>query len=867
MMYQRFTYILGLPIFVFMTSVMTTFGQNSIESQLRSVLFSSKTSANEVPADFQIQKTVADNKRNLTFYYLRQMHEGLPILNGTAVVVQKNGSFYKTGDRFILQPMSVLSKSDLKSKEAVLDLVWEQLDGTKSPVRTVLLKKKGIETLQNSFYSENEIPVSDGIYFDGQVYKRVYEISIEMKDHLRWLSIFADAETGEILYQNNWIVSCSANNCSIREHVLGSFDSKNSHFLQMAPAPAPPPASQSYRVIPIPSESPVHGDFELVASPFDVNASPFGWHDDDGLPGHEYTITRGNNVYASEDTDDDNQPGFSPDGGANLSFDFPITNTNDPSTYLDAAITNLFYMNNIMHDVWYQYGFDEQSGNFQSNNYGNGGAQGDYVQAEAQDGSGTNNANFGTPPDGFRPRMQMYLWNPNGPSQLLSVNPPSSLAGTYTTGRANFGQPITSTPFSGDMALAYDSSGGDFMDACQQIVGSFMPGKIALVKRGGCNNDVKAMNCENAGAIGMVVMTNGFGNPEDMNESNPLNVTIPSVMVTRSLGFAIIAKLQADETVNITLYDHGWNGVTDSDLDNGIIAHEYGHGISNRLTGGASNSNCLSNDEQMGEGWSDWFGLMLTIKPTDVADQRRGIGTYVSLQSNDGPGIRPRPYSTSFGVNNFTYGSTNLSSISRPHGIGFIWSTMLWDMAWALIDKYGYDPDVYAGTGGNNRAMELVINGLKMQPCRPGFVDGRDAILEANALIYDSIDQCMLWKVFATRGLGANADQGSATSRTDQVEDFSMPGFCTLGLDDKQIIEESLRIFPNPTNGEITISVDPTAKMDEISIVDLNGRTVKTIKNVSGNQTTINLNQFNSGIYFVTILSNDNKITRKIVKN
>jgi len=41
----------------------------------------------------------------------------------------------------------------------------------------------------------------------------------------------------------------------------------------------------------------------------------------------------------------------------------------------------------------------------------------------------------------------------------------------------------------------------------------------------------------------------------------------------------------------------------DGDLDNGIIAHEYGHGISIRLTGGPSDSDCLNNSEQMGEGW------------------------------------------------------------------------------------------------------------------------------------------------------------------------------------------------------------------------------------------------------------------------
>ncbi len=73
-------------------------------------------------------------------------------------------------------------------------------------------------------------------------------------------------------------------------------------------------------------------------------------------------------------------------------------------------MTNLFYWNNVVHDVIHGYGFDEAAGNFQVNNYGNGGVGGDDVRAEAQDGSGTNNANFGTGVDGVRPRMQMFVW-------------------------------------------------------------------------------------------------------------------------------------------------------------------------------------------------------------------------------------------------------------------------------------------------------------------------------------------------------------------------------------------------------------------------------------------------------------------------
>lgn len=75
-----------------------------------------------------------------------------------------------------------------------------------------------------------------------------------------------------------------------------------------------------------------------------------------------------------------------------------------------AAVTQLFYINNWYHDEMYRLGFTEQAGNFQNDNFGRGGVGNDRVSAEAQDCSGTNNANFSTPADGGRGRMQMYLW-------------------------------------------------------------------------------------------------------------------------------------------------------------------------------------------------------------------------------------------------------------------------------------------------------------------------------------------------------------------------------------------------------------------------------------------------------------------------
>ncbi len=75
-----------------------------------------------------------------------------------------------------------------------------------------------------------------------------------------------------------------------------------------------------------------------------------------------------------------------------------------------AAVVHLFYVNNWMHDWWYDSGFDEAAGNAQASNLGRGGLEGDVLFAEAQDFSGVENANMMTPADGVSPRMQMFLF-------------------------------------------------------------------------------------------------------------------------------------------------------------------------------------------------------------------------------------------------------------------------------------------------------------------------------------------------------------------------------------------------------------------------------------------------------------------------
>ncbi len=810
--------------------------------------------------NWEITNQTYDKKINVTHVYIRQIFNSLPLANGLGNFAIKNGEVVVFGNRFVqnTEKQFAAASPSISAKEAIEKAASQlhinnnkKIYPTKTISKTQFIYNKG---------SISKVPIPiELMYFQKYgVVVLVWDLKIKENKSSNWWSIKLNATTGEIIEKNNWTISCSFENCNAQEHVHSAAKKSN--------APAPPPSSSQYNVYPIPIESPSHGARSIVSNPANLDASPFGWHDDNGTDGDEYTITRGNNVYATEDADNDDLPGYSPDGGVSLNFNFPIDLNLSPTENLDPAITNLFYMNNIMHDVWYQYGFDEGSGNFQSFNYSSEGISDDYVLAEAQDGSGTDNANFSTPPDGFNPRMQMYLWSTVSNPDNLLINSPASIAGLYEVLIAVFGPQIPLTPITTDFVLVNDNTAPDNNDGCDPIINATdISGKIAIVKRGNCPYLDKVQAIQDAGAVAVIVINNTPTPINAMGGTDPGTITIPSVMISQADGQLILDQINALEIINGTLS----NGVgvvsgLDGDYDNLVIAHEYGHGISTRLTGGASNSDCLNNDEQMGEGWSDWFGLMLTQKSTDLSTNARGIGTYVIGDPVTATGIRNAPYSTDFSINNYTYDSTNNNNVSIPHGIGFVWCTMLWDLNWAFIDQYGFNSDMYEGTGGNNKLMHIVIEALKLQPCGPGFIDGRDAILAADQLLNNGVNKCLIWEVFARRGLGFSADQGDPGSRFDQVQAFDVPTFCNSGI--KENHKDAISIYPNPASNSITVDFKENQRFDKIVLTDLQGKIVFQNDKIAELNQTIDLSKLTSGIYMLNLSGTDRNLNYKVVK-
>lgn len=268
---------------------------------------------------------------------------------------------------------------------------------------------------------------------DGDSMRLCWKIQAVSQVQRETFRLLVDAETGSVVVRHNltWYQSAPENTVSL------------SAYLSDSPTPFSPswdsPSSEQPALVPYPE-----GARTKLTNFFALNAvaSPFGWFY--GSTGGVFQ-TVGNNVDAHADWDDDDLadiprprvPSSDPD------FTFPIDLTQPPARYTNAAIVNLFYWNNFMHDRLYELGFTEAAGNFQTSNTNRGGYGGDAVQADAQDGAGlndpishANNANFSVNEDGIPGRMQMYVFNgpvPNRDGDLDS----EIMCHEYTHGLSN----------------------------------------------------------------------------------------------------------------------------------------------------------------------------------------------------------------------------------------------------------------------------------------------------------------------------------------------------------------------------------------------------------------------------------------------
>jgi MYXO-CTERM domain-containing protein len=497
--------------------------------------------------------------------------------------------------------------------------------------------------------------------------------------------------------------------------------------------------------------------------------------------------TVGNNVDAYSD-----QGG--PDGYSNgdlratltgtLAFDRTYDTAASPLASPDqtmAAVAQLFYTTNWLHDWYYDSGFDEAAGNAQRDNFGRGGLAGDPLRAEAQDSvlvGALNNANMSTPADGASPRLQVYVWSGQVHTQL-TLTPGGDLAmGTAAFGAQEFD--LTAPVVAGLDGV------GVVTDGCETLTNS-VGGMIVLVDRGACTFALKAVNAQAAGAVGIIIADNRVAaTPPGLGGADP-SVTIPAASILQADGTSLRAALQVGP-VSARLFR--LNDVArDGSLDATIVAHEYGHLLHHRLADcGVAQCNAI------GEGLGDFSALLMMLRDGDDLDGTYALAIYASDAYADPGyyGLRRAPYSVDFTRNAFTFThiqdgvalpavplAPSAASNAEVHNAGEIWAAMLFE-AYVALQKQAPGTRTFEET--RRLATDDLVAGLKLMPPDATYTEARDAILAAVAA-RSADDFATYAAAFARRGAGSCAvspPRGS-TDFVGVVESYDVKGRLVVG--------------------------------------------------------------------------------------
>ncbi len=243
----------------------------------------------------------------------------------------------------------------------------------------------------------------------------------------------------------------------------------------------------------------------------------------------------------------------------------------------------------------------------------------------------------------------------------------------------------------------------------------------------------------------------------------------------------------------------------DGAYDMAVVAHEYGHAISNRMIGGPDNGTGGSQGQT--ESWSDLiFAAYFTEFDISSGDgvNRYTLGPYVT--GDDASAIRN--YAMNHSPLNYSDLEYDGSGLTSPHANGEIWSAVNFDILEALNVKYNdrfpsrnstrqrlcaRGKLITTECPGNRRWNQIQFDSFLLTPVDSTMVDSRDAMLAADKMRFDGENQKLLWNVFARRGLGGAAkskpiDDGNLVSPRDRDDFDPRPGWGSPLRDDEAVV-------------------------------------------------------------------------------
>jgi hypothetical protein len=521
--------------------------------------------------------------------------------------------------------------------------------------------------------------------------------------------------------------------------------------------------------------------------------------------------TEGNNVFVADDRANDNESTHGVKGFAlnrqftQNYFDFTngyefggadavapaggaVTYPTSANADIYSGTVTLFHYNNLMHDYMYSIGFTENLWNFQQDNFGKGGTGKDAVSAQVQDGSGTNNANFGTPAEGGRPRMQMFLFTDSTFHRADGDFDFDVVAHEYHHGVSNRSVAKGSSGGLG-LTLVGESGGqgegwSDYIAATMtddDAVGEFVTGEFDV--------GIRRMPYTN------FRWSYGSINQRVLNRRDQL---APDVDTGTGTPFAVH---RTGEVWSATLWD----------MRELLIMKD-------------PNSIFFDGNRRLGGGASFFIGN----RQVQSVDAKHPIDYRASFNTNDAATIRAN------------------EAIVRP---GLIADEI-------AINGHRRGLLATAVSKGARLSDTLVLRGMQLSPLNPSMVDSRDSILLADRELTGGENQAVIWRAFASHGIGLGAESTSNNVATQSapvvIEDFTVPAGVTQCEQTGPLAPPSFALS-NTKENAVTISINggnPVSGASGYTIsraTSANGPFVR-IATLAANQTTYEDNNNGQGL-------------------
>ncbi|MCC6338102.1 MAG: M36 family metallopeptidase [Myxococcales bacterium] len=497
-------------------------------------------------------------------------------------------------------------------------------------------------------------------------------------------------------------------------------------------------------------------------------------------------------------------------------------------TQRHASATHAFFVTNWLHDVFYDYGFDEAAGNAQQDNKGRGGVGGDPMLVEVHDYLTVDNASMTTWADGESPRLQLHPFRANRPSRVTVAAPD---AGAFP---ADFiGAPEAVWNVTGEVAVPVTADGG-FTGCADWLNRDQLAGRVLYVSVAGCGAFPTLARVMDAGAVGALL-------PDTATRGVEGQRWPPAHFATAALSAPLLEALDAGQSVTVTLERPPGVG-RDVALDTGVVVHEWTHALAER-TVGAGDGYALWNTAGSGlsEGWSDFVALwaLLRASDTQVAGNSTWGGVYVMGAAFASGGVdllgapnqswyfgfRRYPLSTDFLKDPLTYRhvGTNVPlpdplTVPRASGLpldnaeghnaGEVWASALWEVQAALLNSGRLTFDE-----ARSRMARYLVASLKATPPMPTFLEARDALLAVVAASSPSEDFPLVMQAFARRGFGvlAQAPDNRSTTNTPLSEDFTAAGglykLVSLTVDDTPGDCDDDGVLDSGETGTLTVTL------------------------------------------------------------